>query len=113
LDRVSASGPLTEPSNEVREGDQSSPPRRLSPSSWFGASSPNQSGGAAFVRPSQQPEHVDDAGDEQSPTALSHPTEMEVDNLAAAPHCLPVEVVPDRPPSPSAGAQPTSDIGAI
>jgi hypothetical protein len=38
---------------------------------------------------------------------------MQMDNLAAAPHRLPVEVVPDRPPSPSADAQPASDARAI
>jgi hypothetical protein len=38
---------------------------------------------------------------------------MEVDNLAVAPQRLSGEVVPDKPPSPSAGAQPPSDVGAI
>jgi hypothetical protein len=49
----------------------------------------------------------------QAPIASSHPTEMEVDNLAVAPHRLPGEVVPDRPPSPSVGAQPASDAHPI
>jgi hypothetical protein len=38
---------------------------------------------------------------------------MEVDNLVAAPQCLSGEVVPDKPPFPSAGAQPPSDVGTI
>jgi hypothetical protein len=42
-----------------------------------------------------------------------HPTEMEVDNLAAAPQPLSAEVVPDNPPSPRSGAQPPSEAGAI
>jgi hypothetical protein len=113
LDCASIGGPLTEPSNEVREGDQSSPPRRSSPGSWSSTSSLNQSGGAAFERSSQEPEHDDDAGDEQPPTTSSHPTQMEVDNLAAAPQRLPVEVMLDRPLSPSAGAQSVSYAGAI
>jgi hypothetical protein len=35
--RASTGGCLTEPDNEVEGGDQSSPPRRSSPSSWSGA----------------------------------------------------------------------------
>jgi hypothetical protein len=38
---------------------------------------------------------------------------MEVDNLAAVPQRLSGEVVPDKPPSPSTGAQPPSNAGAI
>jgi hypothetical protein len=38
---------------------------------------------------------------------------MEVDNLAAALQPLSGEVVPDKPPSPSSGAQPPSEAGAI
>jgi hypothetical protein len=113
LDLPTAGAPLTEHSNEVGGGAQSSPPRRSSPASWSGNSSPNKSGGAAFEPPSHHPEDDDNAGDEQPPTALSHPTEMEVDNLAAAPHPLSGEVVPDKPPSPSSGAQPPSEAGAI
>jgi hypothetical protein len=41
--------------------------------------------GAAFEPPSHHPKDDDNAGDEQPPSAVSHPTEMEVDNLAAAP----------------------------
>jgi hypothetical protein len=100
-------------SNEVGGGAQSSPPRHSSPTSWSGNSFPNQSGGAAFEPTSHHPKDDDNAGDEQPPTALSHPTEMEVDNLAAAPQSLSGEVVPDKPPSPSTGAQPPSDVGAI
>jgi hypothetical protein len=36
-----------------------------------------------------------------------------VDDLAMGPHRLSSEVVPDRPPSPSTGAQPMSESGAI
>ena len=45
--------------------------------------------------------------------ALFHPTEMEVDNLTAALQRLSGEVVLDKPPSPNAGIQPPSDVGAI
>jgi hypothetical protein len=38
---------------------------------------------------------------------------MEVDNLVAAPQPLSGEVVPDKPPSPSSGAQPLLEAGAI
>jgi hypothetical protein len=113
LKRASTGGPLTEPNNEVRGGDQTSPPRHSSLGSWSGNSSPNQSGRATFEPPSHHPEHHDDAGDEQSPTASSHPTKMEVDDLAMGPHRLSSEVVLDKPPSPSANAQPTSNSGAI
>jgi hypothetical protein len=58
-------------------------------------------------------EHDDDAGEDQPLTASFHPTEMEVDNLAATLHRLPGEVVPDRPPSPSVGAQSVSDAHPI
>jgi hypothetical protein len=112
-DCTTAGAPLTEHSNEVGGGAQSSQPRCSSPGSWSGNSSPNQSGGAAFEPPSHHPEDDDNAGDEQPSTALSHLTEMEVDNLAAVPQCLSGEVVPDKPPSPSAGAQPPSDAGGI
>jgi hypothetical protein len=74
---------------------------------------PNQFGGAAFEPPSHHLEDDDNTGDEQPPTALSHPIEIEVDNLAVAPQRLSDEVVPDKPPSLSAGAQPPSDAGAI
>jgi hypothetical protein len=105
--------PLTEHNNEVGGGAQSSPPRRSSPASWSGNSSPNQSGEAAFEPPSHHLEDYDNAGDEQPPTALSHPTEMEVDNLAAAPQPVSGELVPDKPSSLSSGAQPPSEAGAI
>jgi hypothetical protein len=113
LDRPTAGAPLTEHSNEVGGGAQSSPPRQSSPTSWSGNSSPNRSGGATFEPPFHHPKDDDNTGDEQPPTALSHPTEMEVDNLAAAPQPLSGEVVPDKPPSPSSGAQPPSEAGAI
>jgi hypothetical protein len=64
LDRATAGAPLMEHINEVGSGAQSSPPRRLSPGSWSGNSSPNQSGGAAFEPPSHNPEHDDNAGNE-------------------------------------------------
>jgi hypothetical protein len=112
-DRATAGAPLMEHINEVGGGAQSSPPKRSSPGSWSGNSSPNQFGGAAFEPPSHNPEHDDNAGDEQSLIASSHLTEMEVDNLVAAPQCLFGEVVPDKPPSPSASAQLPSDAGAI
>ena len=41
LDRTTARAPLMEHSNEVGGGAQRSPPRRSSPSSWFGYLSPN------------------------------------------------------------------------
>jgi hypothetical protein len=113
LDRPTARAPLTEHSNEVGGGAQSSPPRRSSPTSWSGNSSPNQSGGAGFEPLSHHLEDYDNAGDEQPPTALSDPTEMEVDNLAAAPQPLSGELVPDKPPSSSSGAQPPSEVGTI
>jgi hypothetical protein len=112
-DRPTTGAPLTEHNNEVGGGAQSSPPRRSSPASWSGNSSLNQSGGAAFEPPSHHPEDDDNAGDEQPPTALTHPTEMKVDNLAAALQPLSGEVVPDKPPSPSSGAQPPSEAGAV
>jgi hypothetical protein len=112
-DRPTAGAPLPKHSNEVGGAAQSSPPRRSSPASWSGNSSPNQSGGAAFDPPSHHPKDDDNAGDEQPSTAVSHPTEMEVDNLAAAPQPLSAEVVPDNPPSPRSGAQPPSEAGAI
>jgi hypothetical protein len=112
-DRPTAGALLTEHSNEVGGGAQSSLPKRSSPTSWSSNSSPNQSGRVAFEPPSHHPEDDDNVGDEQSPTALFHPTEMEVDNLAAAPQPLSGEVVPDKPPSPSSGAQPPSEAGAI
>jgi hypothetical protein len=90
LEHASAGGPLKEPNNEVGSGDQSSPPRRSSPGSWFSNSSPNQSGGAAFEPPSHHPEHHDDVGDEQPLTASSHSIEMEVDDLAMGLHHCPV-----------------------
>jgi hypothetical protein len=71
--------------NEVGGAAQSSPPRRSSPTSWSGNSYLNQSGGAAFEPSSHHPKDDVNAGDEQPPTAVSHPTEMEVDNLTAAP----------------------------
>jgi hypothetical protein len=113
LDRPTIGAPLTKHSNEVGSGAQSSPPRRSSPASWSGNSSPNQSGGAAFEPPSHHLKDYDNVGDEQPPTALSYPTEMEVDNLAAALQPLSGELVPDKPPSPSSGAQPPSEAGAI
>jgi hypothetical protein len=63
-DRLTAGAPLTEHSNEVGGGVQSSPPRQSSPASWSGNSSPNQSGGAAFEPPSHHPEDDDNTGDE-------------------------------------------------
>jgi hypothetical protein len=75
-------------------------PCESSPASWSSNSSPNLSGGAAFEPPSHHPEDDDNIGDEQPPRTLSHPTEMEVDNTAAAPQHLPGLVVLDRPPSP-------------
>ena len=101
-----------EHSNEVGGGAQRSLPRHSSPSSWSGYSSPNQSSRAAFEPPCHHPEDDDNASDEQPPTTLSHPTEMEVDNLAAAMQRLSNEVVPNKPPSLSAGAQPSSDTRA-
>jgi hypothetical protein len=113
LDQLSVVAPLTEPKNEVGGGDQGSLSRCSSPGYWSGNSSPNQSGEAVFEPLSHHVEHDDNAGEEQPSTASSHPTEMEVDNLAAVPHRFPGEVVPDRPPSPSAGAQPASDAHLI
>ena len=98
--------------NEVGGSAQSSPPIYSSPAFWFGNSSPNQLGGAAFEPPSHHPEDDDNTGDEQPPTALSHLIEMEVDNLAATLQRLSGKVVPDKPPSPSTGAQQPSDVGA-
>jgi hypothetical protein len=112
-DRPTAGAPLPKHSNEVGGAAQSSPPRRSSLASWSGNSSANQSGGAAFEPPSHHPKDDDNTGDEQPPTAVSHPTEMEVDNLVAAPQPLSAEVVPDNPPSPRSGAQPPSEAGAI
>jgi hypothetical protein len=97
-DRPTTGAPLPRHSNEVGGAAQSSPPRQSSPTSWSGNSSPNQSGGAAFEPPSHHPKDNDNVGDEQPPTAVSHPTEMEVDNLAAAVQPLSPEVVPDNPP---------------
>ena len=45
--------------------------------------------------------------------ALFHPTEMEVDNLVVALQHLSNEVVLNKPPSLSTGAQPPSNVGAI
>jgi hypothetical protein len=113
LEGASAGGRLTEPGNEVEGGNQSSPPRRSSLGSWYGASSSTQSGGAANEPPSQHPEYDLDAGDQQPPTASSHPTEMEVDDVEVSPHRWSDSVTLNRPPSPSAGAQAASDAGAI
>jgi hypothetical protein len=44
-DRPTVGAPLPRHSNEVGGAAQSSPPRRSSPTSWSGNSSPNQSGG--------------------------------------------------------------------
>jgi hypothetical protein len=63
-DRPTIGAPLTEHSNEVGGGAQSSPPRQSSPTSWSGNSSPNQSGGAAFEPLSHHLEDDDNAGDE-------------------------------------------------
>ena len=71
-----------EHSNEVGGGAQRSPPRCSFLASWSRNSSPNQSGGAAFEPPFYHPDNDDNAGDEQPPTALFHPIEMEMDNLA-------------------------------
>ena len=89
---------LPKQSNEVGGGAQRSLPRRSSLASWSRYSSPNQSGGATFEPPSHHPKDDDNTSDEQRPMALSHPTKMEVDNLAAAPQHLSGEVVPDKPP---------------
>jgi hypothetical protein len=112
-DRATAGAPLTEHSNEVGGGTQSSQPRRSPPTSWSGNSSPNLTGGATFEPPSHHPEDDDNAGDEQPSTALSHPTEMKVYNLVAAPQPLSGEVVLDKSPSPSSGAQPPSEVGVV
>ena len=101
-----------EHSNEVGGGTQYSPPRCSSPSSWSRYSSPNQSSGATFEPPSHHPEDDDNTGDEQPPMALSHPTEMEVDNLVAAVQRLSGEVEPDKALSLSTSAQPSSNAGA-
>ena len=113
LDIVIAGALLTEYINEIGGDAQSSPPKRSSPGSWSGNSSLNQSGRAASKPPSHNLEHDDNAGDEQFPTASSYPTEMEMDNLAAALQYLSGEVVRDKPPSLSAGAQPLLDARAI
>ena len=81
--------------------------------SWSGHSSPSHSAGATFKPFSQHPECNVHTGDEQPSMALSHSTEMEVDNLAAVPQRVSCEVVLDNPPSPNASAQPLSDPGAM
>ena len=96
--------PLTEPRNEVGRGGQGSPSRRSSLGYWSSNLSRNQFGGAAFEPPSHYVEYDDDAGEEQPLIASSHPTKMEVDNLAMVLHCLFGDVVPDKPPSLSVGA---------
>ena len=96
---------MTKYSNEVGGGAQRSPSRCSSLGSWFGYSSSNQSSGATFEPPSHHPEDDDNAGDEQPPAASSHPIKMEVDNLAVAAQHLSSEVVLDKPPSSSTGAQ--------
>ena len=107
-----ARAPLTKHSNEVGGGAQSSLSKRSCLSSWFGYSSPNQPGGNTFELPCHHPEDDDNAGDKQLLTALSHPIEMEVDNLVAVLQRLSSEVVPHKPPSSSASAQRPSDAGA-
>ena len=93
LDRATTGAPLTEYNNKVGSGAQRSPPRCSSPSSWFRYLSPTQFGGATFEHPSYHPKLNDNAGDEQPPTALSHPIEIKVANLVVAAQHLSSEVV--------------------
>ena len=102
-----------EHNNEVGGGAQHSLPKCSFLGSWSRNLSPNQSRGAAFEPLSHHLENDDNAGDEQPPMALSYPTEMEVDNLTMAPQHVSKEMVLDKPPSPSPGAHPPSDAGAI
>ena len=57
----------------------------------------NQFGRAEFEPPSHHPEDDDNAGDKHSTTAVSHPTKIEVDNLATVQQRLFGEVVLDKP----------------
>ena len=84
MDRATAGASLTKHSSGVGGGAQSSLPKCSSLGSWFGYSSLNQLGRAAFEPPLHHPEDDDSASDEQPSRVLSHLTEMEVDNLVAA-----------------------------